>query len=175
MFEAGCATGAPPTQLSPATNDTIDELMTVLDWADVSGALSYDLQVSTASDFSSLLVDTTLFVSDFALSGLADSTLHYWRVNSLNGCGPGDWATSQFYVETCPIELTGDVNNNGSITSADIVAMVNFVFKGGEPPMPYPQVADVNCNGSVTSADIIYLVNFVFKSGPEPCDACTTL
>jgi len=67
---------------------------------------------------------------------------------------------------------TGDVNVNGSITSADIIVLVAYVFKGGVAPQPIAEAGDVNCDHSVTSADIIYLVNHVFKGGPGPCDAC---
>jgi hypothetical protein len=74
----------------------------------------------------------------------------------------------------CPIVLTGDVNLSSSITSADVIVLVNFIFKGGAPPQPCPAAGDVNCNGSLTSADVIMLVNFVFKSGPAPCNGCTS-
>ena len=74
----------------------------------------------------------------------------------------------------CPITLTGDVNVSGAITSADIIYMVGFVFKGGAGPLPCDAAGDVNCSGAVTSADIIYMVGFVFKGGPDPCDGCTS-
>jgi hypothetical protein len=74
----------------------------------------------------------------------------------------------------CPVAMTGDVNGNGSLTSADVIALVNYVFKGGAEPQPCAIVGDVNCSSSITSADIIYMVNYVFKSGAAPCDACTT-
>ena len=64
------------------------------------------------------------------------------------------------------------MNANGTITSADIIYLVNHVFKGGEPPLPVPAAGDVNCSGTLTSADIIYLVNFVFKGGAAPCVSC---
>ena len=65
-----------------------------------------------------------------------------------------------------PISI-GDVNEDGRITSADIVYLVNYVFKGGTLS---PEVTgDTNCNGQVTSTDIVVLVNFVFKSGAAPC------
>jgi len=66
------------------------------------------------------------------------------------------------------------LNLTGTITSADIIVAVNYVFKGGPDPQPCPASADVNCGGTVTSADIIILVNYVFKGGPAPCDACTS-
>lgn len=74
----------------------------------------------------------------------------------------------------CPITRTGDVNLSGTITSADIIGLVNYVFKGGAQPLPCIASGDVNCSGAVTSADIISLVNYVFKAGPPPCDACTS-
>jgi hypothetical protein len=76
----------------------------------------------------------------------------------------------------CPILLTGDVNLTGTITSSDIIYLVNFVFKGGAAPKPCVAAGDVNCSGAVTSADIISLVKWVFHGGGgrPPCDACDT-
>jgi hypothetical protein len=74
---------------------------------------------------------------------------------------------------TCPIVKTGDVNVDNVLTSADIISVVNYVFKGGDPPQPIELAGDVNCDASVNSSDIILLVNHVFKGGPVPCDACT--
>jgi hypothetical protein len=85
------------------------------------------------------------------------------------------FAANSACVLGCPVALTGDVNVSGNITSADIIGLVNFVFKGGNAPLPCTASGDVNCSGTVTSADIIGLVNFVFKGGSPPCDACTKL
>lgn len=75
----------------------------------------------------------------------------------------------------CPIALSGDINLSGAITSADIIALVNYVFKGGAAPLPCPAAGDVNCSGGVTSADIIALVNYVFKGGAAPCNICSII
>ena len=79
------------------------------------------------------------------------------------------------YSLPCPIDQTGDINVSGAITSSDIIALVNYVFKAGDPPVPCEAAADVNCSGTVTSADIIGLVNHVFKGGDPPCDVCTLI
>jgi hypothetical protein len=71
------------------------------------------------------------------------------------------------------IVLPGDVNVSASVTSADIIYEVNYVFKSGPAPLPCTASGDVDCTGSITSADIIALVNFVFKSGSPPCSVCT--
>jgi hypothetical protein len=171
----GCAGGAAPVLVAPLEGEEFDTTGVDLDWDAVGDAVSYALQVSAAADFSTLILDTQLLVSAHTVSGLADSTTYYWRVNSTNGCKTGDWSQRSFRVELCPVELTGDVNVNGVRTSADVIYMVNYVFKGGPPPLPVAGAGDVNCDGSVTSADIIYLVNHVFKSGPAPCDVCSIL
>ena len=59
----------------------------------------------------------------------------------------------------------GDSNGDVELNAADIIYMVNYVFKGGPAPLGD---GDVNGNGSVNAADIIYLVNHVFKGGPAP-------
>ena len=75
----------------------------------------------------------------------------------------------------CPIALSGDLNLSTTITSSDIIVLVNYVFKGGAAPLPCAANGDVNCGGTVTSSDIIVLVNYVFKGGAPPCDVCTII
>ena len=72
----------------------------------------------------------------------------------------------------CYVLLTGDVNASATLTSADIIAMVGFVFKGGAGFTPCEAAGDVNCSGNITSSDIIFMVNHVFKGGAKPCNVC---
>jgi hypothetical protein len=67
---------------------------------------------------------------------------------------------------------TGDLDLNTLIQSADVIWLVNYVFKSGATPMPIAEAGDVNHDQLVRSDDIIYMVNHVFKSGPAPLDAC---
>lgn len=64
--------------------------------------------------------------------------------------------------------MTGDVNADATITSADIVYLANYVFKGGPQPLVDYRAGDADCSGAVTSADLISLVNHVFKGGAAP-------
>ncbi len=73
---------------------------------------------------------------------------------------------------TLQVKNTGDVDTSGTLTSADIIGLVNYVFKGGVAPRPCPASGDANCDQVVTSADVIRMVNFIFKSGTPPCDVC---
>jgi hypothetical protein len=75
----------------------------------------------------------------------------------------------------CPVTQTGDVDTSGTITAADIIALVGYVFKAGTPPAPVVEAGDVNCSATITPSDIIHLVIYVFKGGPAPCDVCVLL
>ena len=51
------------------------------DWEEVSGALSYTLEVSTAHDFATKKINVTLAATSYIhRADLAASTLYYWRV-----------------------------------------------------------------------------------------------
>jgi hypothetical protein len=72
----------------------------------------------------------------------------------------------------CPVKITGDVNQSGEITAADIVYLVNYVFNSGPTPLPCEAAGDANCSEAVTAADINYLATYVYQAGPEPCNVC---
>jgi hypothetical protein len=59
------------------------------------------------------------------------------------------------------------VNGDGSLTVADVVYLVNYLFKGGPIPKPY-EAGEANCDGKITVSDVVYLVNYLFKGGPKP-------
>jgi hypothetical protein len=58
----------------------------------------------------------------------------------------------------------GDVNGSGNITLADVIYLVNYIFRDGPDPIPEYSVGDSNCDGQITLVDIIALVNHLFKS-----------
>jgi subtilisin family serine protease len=73
-----------------------------------------------------------------------------------------------------PQYLCADITNDGRVSAPDIIAIVNYVFKGGTINVP-AWVADVNGNGEVTAADILYLVRYIYKAGPAPaCNPSTS-
>ena len=73
----------------------------------------------------------------------------------------------------CIVEITGDVNESGSVTSADIISTVGTVFK--DPRFSCYARGDVNCDGLLNSTDIILMVNRIFKGGADFCDVCPLL
>ncbi|MCX6173052.1 MAG: S8 family serine peptidase [Flavobacterium sp.] len=63
---------------------------TFLKWNNQANALTYRLQVSLFSDFSTLFLNEQVATTDYNLSGLAEATKYYWRVIPENNCGNAD-------------------------------------------------------------------------------------
>ena len=63
------------------------------------------------------------------------------------------------YFTAKPAFLRGDVNKDGSITIADVTALVNIIL--GKTTDYESRLADVNTDGSITIADVTALVNII--------------
>lgn len=72
----------------------------------------------------------------------------------------------------CPVDVMGDYNSDGRVTSADIINMICLMYKGCYYDCVSLAKADVNCSGYVTSADILVTVDYVFRGVPFPCNVC---
>jgi hypothetical protein len=68
--------------------------------------------------------------------------------------------------------MPGDADASGTLTSADVIYLVNYVFKGGPLPLPCAGAGDANCDGGVNASDIITVVNHLFKGYILSCDVC---
>ena len=65
----------------------------------------------------------------------------------------------------------GDVEGSSHIDIADVVYMVNYIFRQGASPQD-ARGGDVDCDLRVTIADVVYLINHIFRAGPNPCLGC---
>jgi uncharacterized delta-60 repeat protein len=84
---------SPPTLLSPpdgAIGQSTDPTMT---WDIVTGAISYNIQMSTSSKFDSNVIYCTGLPSNiFSVSGLSNETTYYWKVSSNNDIDTSAWS-----------------------------------------------------------------------------------
>jgi hypothetical protein len=74
----------------------------------------------------------------------------------------------EYAVMICPTSFRcGDANGDGVIDPADVVFLINYLFRNGPDPDPY-EVGDCNGDGVVDPADVVYLINYLFRNGPPP-------
>lgn len=63
----------------------------------------------------------------------------------------------------------GDFDWSGYINVADVVLMMNYIFKGGPGPRPEYAVGDCNCDEWINIEDIFVLIFYIFQNGDPPC------
>jgi len=124
----------------------------------------YDLYVSTSSSFNA---DSTVIYNSLSTIQYTDTLeigIYYWKVRAYDKHS-AVWSTQ---VRTFLSALHGDANADKKVSVADVVYLINFLFKNGPAPYPFP-AGDVNCDGYVTVSDVVYLINYLFKGGRPPC------
>ena len=78
------------------------------------------------------------------------------RVLSLDVTSKDGGASNTYEIQ---LYYKGDVNNDGSVTIADVTSLVNIIL--GKTTDYKEAIADVNGDGSVTIADVTALVNII--------------
>jgi hypothetical protein len=97
-----------PLLLEPEDQGTVNqELEVSFVWAPRGFYRSFGLQVSKDPGFKTLEVDeTNLTDTRYTLEAVAPNTTYYYRVNTTNYGGTGDWATASFATVPPMIEVT---------------------------------------------------------------------
>jgi hypothetical protein len=70
-----------------------------------------------------------------------------------------------------PTYVFGDCTGDMVVDVADVVLLVNYLYRGGTAPSPYGR-GDCNRDCLIDVADIIYLINYLYRSGPAPLKGC---
>ena len=86
-----------PNCLSPAAGATNVALTAPLIWSKVAGAISYHTQIATDTGFTVVVKDSAgLSDTTLALSGFANNTRYFWRVQAINPGGASAWSVDSF-------------------------------------------------------------------------------
>ncbi len=68
-----------------------------------------------------------------------------------------------------PSFLHGDSNGDLKIDVADVVFLINYLYKSGGSPNPL-EAGDASCDGNVDVSDVVFLINYLYRAGdPPPC------
>ncbi|UCB51528.1 MAG: FG-GAP repeat protein, partial [Candidatus Zixiibacteriota bacterium] len=121
---------------------------------------------------------TTLNTGDVRMQLDAGTILSFPPLGSDYGLHPESPSIPLFRVDTtehvgwiCYTEFTpsprGDANGDGQVNVADVVYLVNYLYRSGDPPGS-TEDGDANCDGIVDVADVVFLVNYLYRSGDPP-------
>ena len=61
----------------------------------------------------------------------------------------------------------GNPNGDNDVDVADVVFLINYIFRNGPAPDPLP-LGDANADGAINMGDITYLLRAAFRLGPQP-------
>ena len=101
-----------PTLLSPENGETEIPLNTSLVWSLPDNTDGFNIQVSTVSDFSTLVIDSTYSLTSwndphyFYITNLSSYTTYFWRVSSWNEHGSSSWSQEWSFTT---MDVTPDV------------------------------------------------------------------
>lgn len=93
-----------PTLNSPPDNASDVSTDPTFSWDPVQNVDTYQIQVATDTEFTSLAVnESDLTSASYQAAGLSPSTVYYWRIRATNAGGTGSWSvTRSFTTESSP-------------------------------------------------------------------------
>ncbi len=134
-------------------------------WSKSQENLFYTLQYAEDSNFTTGVV-TVGGLTDTTYAAELSRGTYYWHVMAANLCGkesPYQDQPSSFYVFQ-----SGDATSSGEVGAGDIVYIINYLFRQGDPPDPV-ESGDASCDGDVSANDIVWLISYLYRNGPAPC------
>ncbi|NMO18906.1 endopeptidase [Pyxidicoccus fallax] len=156
----GCITLTAPVLASPANGATGVGLSATLDWADVTGATRYEVQVATDAAFTNVVrSNTTLAASAWTVTpALSNLTTYYWRARAADSCGTSAYSATNSFTTTnicTPVTATFNTalqapscgNVCGCDTGPTLVNGRGTLSGGAEPNQPNT-IADSCADGS---------------------------
>ena len=136
-------------------------------WHLTNWAQTYDFQVSTIDDFSSLVVDQTdIADTNLTVYGLAELTTFYWRVRAVNSLGESNWSaiwsftTAEASINPPAIPLLMSPPNN----AVDVELSMQMQWYSSEMAETYSLQMSVNSDFSALFVNITGISDTVYNS-----------
>jgi len=135
--------------------------------SDPDDSISLELISGPTCIFSTTLIDPTL-LTGFACFLTSGDSVYTFIFELKDRCGAIDSDTVNIEISPPANLLRGDPNGDSFINASDVIYIINYLFKGGSPPVSCFKSGDANCDSKVNISDVIYLINYLFKGGLPP-------
>ena len=131
-----------PVLTSPSMNITGVGLSPVFSWEEISNTSSYDIEIATDQQFSSVLFSENISTNSFSGASLEESTVYYWRVKAKNTCGEGDFSEiSSFTTQNCSVCFS---DGNTSYVTSTTRVVFNTIDNSSGKPGAYSDYTDIS-------------------------------
>ena len=77
----------------------------------------------------------------------------------------------ELYDDNFLVFFPGDATGDEEVNLADVVYLINYLFRDGNPPSPL-KAGDTNRDCIVDISDVMYLIDYLFRNGPPPQVGC---
>lgn len=148
------STFQPVVLASPLNNLNAVATASLFSWNNDVNAETYNIQVSTQSNFSTFQSNITTAATSYLITGLSPETTYYWRVIPTNRCGTSLMTTATVNnfrtgkVSCGNIFAATDFTNATIATTANSTATVPIVVTGGLT------IGDINVTLDITHSYI---------------------
>lgn len=144
-----------PTLSSPSNGGTSTTLYTQFDWASVSDAVSYHIQVGTDAGYNSTIINQDYLIENSYTipldKVLTNGNTYYWKVRSFNQYGYSDWSSTYSFsvnASTTPV-APSLISPTGGLTST--LTATDFHWTVSDNSTSYDIIVSSASNFSVTS------------------------
>ncbi|WP_435413638.1 S8 family serine peptidase [Psychroserpens mesophilus] len=136
-----------------------------LTWDAEANATQYEVEVSSASDFSEIIFSTTTSETNVSVPGLNDNSQYYWRVKPVSECVEGNFSDASFTTESIncsSIATAQDTPIGISLVPNEIQSVITI------PPADNVLIGDINVTVALTHTWLADLtISLISPSGTE--------
>lgn len=152
-----------PILVSPRNDSLNTPLNPLFDWDSITIAASYQIQVSTDSNFTSTVKDTSGIINAFyqiPINVLINNVKYYWRVRGTNYIGIGPWSITWKFTTIVgiptPPNLLSPLNNATNISlnpylDWDSTSPVSYYRLNLSSDSTFPLLMEVDITGLTIS------------------------
>lgn len=116
-----------PDLLSPVNAEQLLNNQPTFDWTDVSGAISYTIQISNNVGFTGTPTSNTVTDSTYTQpTSLPNNVTRYWRVQANRAGGPGPWSEIRSFVTARPPSTPGLASPGNNSLTTDYTPLLNW-------------------------------------------------